>query len=91
MTGPSSWEEHWPIAKNPKYGQSPIDIETDKAEKSEGWKRIKIKFRPERSTRIHNTGHSFQVDVQPPAVELGEKGYSKFIDKSVTGIYHNSA
>jgi carbonic anhydrase len=71
VAGPHVWGDHWSIAKNPKYGQSPINIEPDKAIVKTDWPTPQFKFRPDRCRVFKNNGHTVQVDVDGP--DIGNK------------------
>jgi len=66
--GPHVWGEHWPVGRNPKYGQSPINIETNKATLKTDWPNPQFKYLPERSKLIKNNGHTCQVDIEGPKI-----------------------
>ena len=61
--GPSVWPEHWQIAKTPKYGQAPINIERKKAVLKSDWPEPVFNYDVIRCQTIKNNGHSCQVDV----------------------------
>lgn len=65
--GPHVWAEHWEVAKHPKYGQSPIDIERAKASVVDEWPAFDLKFAAKKCKTLNNNGHSFQVNVDGPA------------------------
>jgi len=62
--GPDHWHKDFPVAKE-GVRQSPIDIETDTAEKDDGLmeKPLKWTYSPEKVLHIENTGHSWTVTV----------------------------
>lgn len=63
FNGPNNWHKNYPVAKEGKR-QSPIDIDSSKAEKITQNIPIKAQYIPDNTIDIENTGASWKVNVK---------------------------
>ncbi|XP_072461111.1 carbonic anhydrase 2-like isoform X2 [Notamacropus eugenii] len=65
LNGPDTWHTSFPIARGKR--QSPVEIETPKAQYDSALKPLKFSYDPSTAKRIVNNGHSFNVEFEDSA------------------------